>query len=94
MAARNAQATGESLLNGMRLGFDGVLDIDAREFVQLVEGAGGVFGNRDATVTVLGITYSPEARVRMGSVQYVNQRWLPDSIARWSLQPYSAYSVE
>lgn len=78
----------------VRLLLEGVLDIDAREFVQLVEGAGGVFGNRDATVTVLGITYSPEAHVRMGSVQYVNQRWLPDSIARWSLQPYSAYSVK
>lgn len=93
-AARTAYATGESLVRGMRVGFGGGLHIEAREFVQLVEGAGGVFGNRDASVIVLGSAYSPEARVRVGSAQYVNQRWLPHSTSRWALQPYSAYVAE
>eukprot|EP00170_Pyropia_yezoensis_P001328 contig_5894_g1332 len=93
-AARTAYATGESLLRGMRIGFGGGLRIETREFVQPVESAGGVFGNRDESVIVLGSAYSPEARVRVGSAQYVNQRWLPDSIARWALQPYTAYVAE
>ncbi|KAK1869456.1 hypothetical protein I4F81_011932 [Pyropia yezoensis] len=79
---------------GMRIGFGGGLRIETREFVQPVESAGGVFGNRDESVIVLGSAYSPEARVRVGSAQYVNQRWLPDSIARWALQPYTAYVAE
>lgn len=94
VAARDAHADRDSLLNGMRVGFGGHLSIDLDAFVQLVESAGGAFWNRDADVVVLGGVCTSEQRARFGTATCVSQRWLPESIARWKLQPYTEYVAE
>lgn len=94
VAARNAHAAGESLLRGARVGFDGDLRIDVEEFIQLVEGAGGVFMNRGATVLVVRASGGSDSRTRIVAARYVNEQWLPDTIARWKVQPYSNYAPE
>lgn len=82
VAARDAHAAGEPLLNGMKVGVGGRLSIDLDAFVRLVEGAGGVFGNRDAEVIVLGGVCTSEQRARFGTATCVSQCRLQDSIAR------------
>lgn len=90
VAARNAHAAGESLLRGTRVGFHGFLCIDVADFIELVEGAGGVFSNITAAVIVVGVSGASAPRV--GAARSVNEQWLFDTIAHWKVQPYSKYA--
>ncbi|KAK1868902.1 hypothetical protein I4F81_011384 [Pyropia yezoensis] len=91
LAARAAHAEKRSLLDGLLVGCRGVLDVDLDVFCLLVGAAGGRFGSRGAAVVVEGGLAAHQVRLPGGAV-YVNQRWLPDSIARWQVQPYEDYA--
>lgn len=67
------------------------MDVDLDVFGLLVEAAGGRLGNRGAAVVVEGSLAADQVRLPGGTV-YVNQRWLPDSIARWKVLPYADYA--
>lgn len=91
LAARAAHAERRPLLDGLLVGCRGVLDVDLDVFGLLVEAAGGRLGNRGAAVVVEGSLAADQVRLPGGTV-YVNQRWLPDSIARWKVLPYADYA--
>lgn len=85
-AARKAWKEGAPLLNGLRVGFRGVLDVEPEEFIQLVQAAGGCYNNRGAQVMVAGGGNVADHSAARGEGFYVvNQRWLPDSIAHWEV---------
>lgn len=90
LAARRSKADGGQLLNGLRVGYVGNLNITVDEFCQLVEAAGGCFANLCVEVLVQGTGCG--SGLTRGAVPVVNQRWLPDSIARWECLSYDDYS--
>lgn len=90
IAARKSKADGKQPFKGLRVGYVGELHIEVAEFIQLVETAGGSFTNLCVDVLVRGIGGGD--RLVGGVVPIVNQRWLPDSIARWERLPYADYS--
>lgn len=90
LAARRSKADGGQLLNGLRVGYVGNLSITVDEFCQLVEAAGGCFANLCVEVFVQGTGCG--SGLTRGAVPVVNQRWLPDSIARWECLSYDDYS--
>lgn len=89
-SARAAHAAGRTLLGGLLVGFNGALDVDEDVFRLLLEAAGGRFATRGAAVVVEGALQGSQVRLP-GGAAVVNQRWLPDSIARWEALPYSDY---
>lgn len=70
------------------VGFNGALDVDEDVFRLLLEAAG--FATRGAAVVVEGALQGNQVRLP-GGAAVVNQRWLPESIARWEALPYSDY---
>lgn len=90
LAARRSQENGKSLLKGLRVGYVGELNITVDEFIQLVETAGGCFTNLCVEVLVRGT--GGNQGLLPGTVPVVNQRWLPDSIARWECLTYGDYA--
>lgn len=90
LAARNSKMNGGLLFKGLRVGYIGDLSIAVDEFIQLVEAVGGCFANMCVEVLVRGT--GGDDQLMGGAVAVVNQRWLPDSIARWECLPYGDYA--
>lgn len=90
VAAHNSKTGGVQLLKGLRIGYVGDLNIAVDEFIQLVEAAGGCFTNLCVEVLVRGA--DGDNLLPGGVVPVVNQRWLPDSIARWECLPFDDYA--
>lgn len=91
LAARKSKEDGAQLLKGLRVGYMGDLNITVDEFIQLVEAAGGCFANLCVELYVRGTDGGD--RLARGVVPVVNQRWLPDCIARWECLPYDEYAA-
>lgn len=49
---------------------------------------------QNGTFIFPGNACSPRVCVFVGSLQHVNQRWLPHSTVQWALQPKSASVAE
>lgn len=96
-AARRALTAGEApVLDGLRVGHRGRLNMDVSEFLALVRVAGGDAVQQRCDVIVVGSTEGEgggQAGATGADAKLVNQRWLPDSICAWKTQPYHKYTA-
>lgn len=97
-AARRALTAGEPpVLDGVRVGHRGRLNMDVSEFLALVRVAGGEAVQQRCDVIVVGSTEgegASQAGATGADAKLVNQRWLPDSICAWKTQPYHKYAAK
>lgn len=93
-AARAATAAAESPFVGLSIGWCGDLDVTYDDVRQLVEVAGGTITSLGAAVVVQGEGERIPASAAGPRAVFVNQRWLPDCIAKWRVLAYDAYKPE
>lgn len=93
-AARAAAAACKSLFDGLSIGWCGDLDVAYDEFQQMAEVAGELVTSFGAAVVVQGQGERIPARAAGPRAVFVNQRWLPDSIARWRVLAHDRFKPE
>lgn len=93
-AARAAAKAAKSLFNKLSIGWCGTLDIPNEDFCMMVDVAGGLVTALCAAVVVQGGGERMSSSGAGPRAVFVNQRWLPDSIASWRVLDYDAYKPE